>query len=108
MPRVYVAADLIDAHLLVDALRGQGIVARVLNAHAAGALGELSFADAWPEVWIAEAHDLARAAPVVASHARRSSADGPDRRCEGCGGTGPARFAPCWQCGGWIDPSEAP
>lgn len=108
MPRVYVAADLIDAHLLADALRSQGIQARVLNTHAAGALGELSFADAWPEVWVEEPRDLVRAAPIVASHARRPSADGPERQCKRCGESSPASFATCWQCGGWIDPREAP
>lgn len=106
MPRLYVAADLIDAQLLADALRSHGIDSRIVNTHAVGALGELSFADAWPEVWVGGEHDVARAAPLVAAHGSRASGE-PDRCCAACGETSPASFASCWQCGAWIAPAEA-
>ena len=106
MPRVYVAADLIDAQLLADTLRGHGITASILNAHAAGALGELSFIDVRPEVWVSEPEEVVRAASVVVAHDRRCPS-APDRRCPGCDESNPASFASCWQCGKWIDPAES-
>ncbi|MFN7752881.1 MAG: putative signal transducing protein [Pseudomonadota bacterium] len=106
MPRVYVASDLVDAQLLADVLHGHGIAARILNAHAAGALGELSFIDVRPEVWVSEPRDVARAELVVAAHDRRGPS-APDRRCASCGEPNPASFASCWQCGGWVEPAES-
>jgi len=105
MPRLYVASDLIDAQLLADRLGVVGIEARILNAHAGGALGELSFADAWPEVWVTDAADLGRARAVVAEHARRDGA-GHERSCSSCGESSPPAFASCWRCGAWIVPGE--
>lgn len=106
MPRLYAASDLIDAQLLADTLHSHGIPARVLNAHAAGALGEIPFIDALPEVWVGDPADLARAASVVAEHARRPAA-GPDRTCAHCGESSPPNFASCWKCGAWIGREDA-
>jgi hypothetical protein len=51
--RIYLAANLPDAQVVVDTLGTQGIRAHIFNAHAVGGAGELA-AQQWPEVWVEE------------------------------------------------------
>jgi hypothetical protein len=100
MKRVLVTANLIDAQLAADTLRSLGIPARILNQHAAGALGELPFMQAQPEVWIDDDAQDARAREVLALCLAQS----PDaeRRCPRCGENNPGHFLSCWHCGGAL------
>ncbi len=50
MKRVHIAATLLDAQLAADTLAAAGIATRILNTHAAGALGDLPFLHAQPEL----------------------------------------------------------
>lgn len=97
MKRVHIAPTLLDAQLAVDALSSLGIASRILNAHAAGALGELPFAQAQPEVWVDEDALAARASAVLA--ALRAVPTGPERICARCGEPNPGNFLSCWHCG---------
>ncbi len=96
--RVYSASDLFDARLLADALDEVRIRTHMFNANAIGAMGDLPFGETWPEVWIADDRDLARAQAVVAAHASRPAARG-SVRCAGCGEENPSNFDCCWSCG---------
>ena len=51
MRRVYSAASLPEAHLLLHQLLDEGIAAAVFNENAHGGVGELPFTHAYPEVW---------------------------------------------------------
>jgi Putative prokaryotic signal transducing protein len=97
MQRLYVAAHLPEAHLVRGLLAAAGIEARVFNEYSPGALGELPAAAAWPEVWIDEPRDLARARQIVESYERDSAVPG-TQRCPACGEDSPRAFAVCWQC----------
>jgi hypothetical protein len=70
----------------------------LFNASAVGAMGDLPFGEAWPEVWIADERDLSRAREVVAAHAARQSSGG-SVCCSGCGEESPSNFGCCWNCG---------
>lgn len=97
MQRLYRAADLTDAYLLLHRLQHAGIAARVLNEHARGALGEIPFTHAGPEVWIDEARDSPRAQAVAAEH--QSVRDsGAVWRCRACAEENPDGFELCWKC----------
>lgn len=61
MKRVLIAPTLLDAQLAVDALSSLGIVTHIFNANAAGALGEVPFMQAQPEVWVDDDAQEARA-----------------------------------------------
>lgn len=98
MRRVYTAADLPDAHILLALLRQQGIAARVLNEHARGGLGELPFGATFPEVWIEDDADFERARAVVRDYEARAPEER-TVRCAGCGEASPADFDVCWNCG---------
>jgi hypothetical protein len=97
MIRAYTAANLQDAHILLGLLQAAGIEARVLNAAAQGGLGEIPFTHAYPEIWLADATDLARARKVFEGFERPSSAASP-RRCAACGEENPPAFEICWNC----------
>lgn len=98
MVRVYAAADLPDAHIVLGLLRQAGIDARVLNEHAWGGLGDIPFGEAYPQVWIADEADLPRARSIVAHYQAKPPAVGA-RRCHACGEASPGNFELCWQCG---------
>lgn len=101
MRRVYTAADLPEAHIVLGLLRQQGIAARVFNEHARGGLGELPFGETCPEVWIEDDADFERAlAAVRAYEAGRPPAA--SRRCAHCGEESPADFDVCWNCGACL------
>ena len=99
MKRLYDAADLPQAQLLLDRLAEAGIPARLFNANAQGGLGEIPFTAAYPQVWIEEAADWERARAVV-ERFERPAKPAPARRCPACGEENPGGFDLCWSCGG--------
>jgi len=98
MFRVYAAADLPDAHIVLGLLQQAGIEATVLNEHARGGLGDIPFGEAYPEVWIENERDLARARGIVAAYQAKPVEAG-TRHCPACGEESPGNFDVCWQCG---------
>jgi hypothetical protein len=103
MIKAYTAANLQDAHILLGLLASSGIKARILNASAQGGLGEIPFTHTYPELWIEDARDAARARAVIAEFERPTRAE-PPRRCPSCHEDNPARFEVCWKCGTSIAP----
>ena len=97
MQRLYVAADLPEAHLVVQLLERAGIAARVFNEHAQGGLGEIPFTHAWPEVWLLEDADMSRAQRALDAWQRTPRM--PSWRCRDCGEDNPGTFEACWRCG---------
>jgi hypothetical protein len=97
MKRLCNAANLPEAHLLAGWLWQRGIRVRVLNANAAGALGELPVDAASPQIWLEDPRDETRARESL--EAFRAQASGPSRPCPGCGEENPPAFELCWSCG---------
>jgi hypothetical protein len=97
MKRVHIAPTLLDAQLAADALSGIGIASHIFNAHAAGALGEVPFMQAQPEVWVVDDAQEGRAREVLADLLNASP--GAERICPHCGAQNPGNFLSCWQCG---------
>ena len=98
MLRLCAAANLPEAHLLLHRLVHAGIEARVFNEHAQGGLGEIPFTHAYPEIWIMEPAQEARAREILAEFERGPAPSAP-MRCVNCGETNPPGFEICWQCG---------
>ena len=97
MQRLYVAADLPEAHLVAQLLERAGIAARVFNEHAQGGLGEIPFTHAWPEVWLLEDADASRAQRALDAWQRTPRML--SWRCRDCGEDNPGTFETCWHCG---------
>lgn len=98
MLRLCTAANLPEAHLLLHRLAHAGIEARVLNEHAQGGLGDIPFTHAYPEIWIMEEVDEARAREIIAEYERTPSTRD-SIRCDSCGEMNPQSFEICWHCG---------
>src|SRR3569832_2429168 len=97
MKRVHIAPTLLDAQLVVDALSSLGIVSHIFNANAAGALGEVPFLQAQPEVWVEDDTRECQAREVLVDFLNvKPSAE---KICPHCGEHNPGNFLSCWQCG---------
>ena len=96
MRRVYTAATLPEAHLILQQLESVGIKARVFNENAQGAIGELPVTDTWPDIWIVQNHQFPAARAVIE---RYESSSESELLCNSCGEFSPSRFEVCWQCG---------
>ena len=97
MKRVLIAPTLLDAQLAVDALSSLGMTTHIFNANAAGALGEVPFMQAQPEVWIDD--DAQEACAHEALAGLRNAPPRNDKSCAHCGEFNPGNFLSCWQCG---------
>jgi hypothetical protein len=97
MKRVLIATTLLDAQLAVDVLSSLGIVTHIFNANAAGALGEVPFMQAQPEVWVDDDAQEARARATLSALSNAPLRD--EKACPHCGELNPGNFLSCWQCG---------
>jgi len=102
MQKLYTAANLQDAYLLAGRLALAGIEVRILNEHAHGGLGELPFTHVYPEIWLLEPADAARARDILAEHEQGAPQAGA-RRCRACDEENPAGFELCWRCGAGLE-----
>lgn len=98
MKRVYSAASLPDAHLVLGLLAQAGIEAKVFNENAQSGMGEIPFTHAWPEVWIVDEADAGRARELVRGFERAPAATHAVP-CPACGEESPGNFQVCWHCG---------
>lgn len=96
MQRVRTAPTLIDAQLAADLLTSLGIPNRIFNVNAAGALGEVPFVNAQPEIWVEDDTQAARAREILESVDRQPA--GTEKICPHCGESNPAHFLSCWRC----------
>jgi hypothetical protein len=103
--RLYTAANLQEAYLLLHQLEQAGVAARVLNEHAYGAMGELPFTQAYPEVWIDRDGELVRAEKVLEAFRSRPPVH-ESVTCRFCGEHNPVSFELCWHCGATLETSR--
>ncbi len=66
MIRIYQAQDLPQAQLILDMLAQHQISALLQNANAQGAMGEVPFTHAYPEVWLKNDKDKELAKQLIA------------------------------------------
>ena len=97
MLKIYSAPTLPDAHIVRGALVQAGIDARVFNENAQGAMGEIPFQQAWPEVWIMDERDAQRARELLNEIVQPQLAFD-TVFCPHCREENPARFHTCWNC----------
>lgn len=78
-------------------LQAAGIETIVVNEFAAGAVGDLSTFDTWPELWLEDDGRFAEAEAIL-----REVEDNSVRQawfCRGCQEQNEAAFQICWNCG---------
>jgi hypothetical protein len=98
MKRVYCAANLPDAHLMLHLLTAEGIAARVFNENLQGGLGDIPFTHTYPEIWLENDRDFARARELIKAR-ELTPVDTATTICPKCGEENPRNFQLCWNCG---------
>lgn len=96
MKKIYIAANLSDAYIVLNLLRSENIDAHVFNQNAQSGMGELPFTHTYPEVWVAEEAALARAQAIM--HKYQSTSNIAHKLCPECGEDNPGNFELCWHC----------
>lgn len=89
--------DIFEAQHKANLLRSAGIRAEVRNTFLTGAVGDIPFIEAGPQIWIdpRESEEVARTIILEAEQAP----SGPEWTCESCGEVIEGQFAQCWNCG---------
>jgi hypothetical protein len=98
MKRVYTAESLVQVIHVRNLLQAEGIAAELRNERLGGALGEIPFLEAWPELWVDEL-DFERAQELVQLELHSHGVAEPPWTCAGCGEQVEGQFTECWQCG---------
>ncbi len=98
MKRIYQAGNLQEAYLLVGLLAREGIETRVFNESAQGALGEIPFPQAYPEIWVLDDERADRAGEIIDAYEQQQPT-GETVACPHCRERNPANFDLCWSCG---------
>ncbi len=88
---------LVEAHHRANLLRSAGIHAEVRNTFLSGAVGDIPYLEAGPQVWIDDRQDAELARSVIAQ--AEGAPTQPDWRCKDCGEAIEGQFAQCWNCG---------
>lgn len=97
MKKVYSAENLIMAGHVRALLQQAGIDCVVQNQNLAGAQGELPPFECWPEVWVCDDADAARALDEIAQ-GLAGDTSAAAWRCA-CGEQIEGQFSQCWRCG---------
>ena len=98
MKKLTSAASSITIHHYRNLLEAEGIPCEIRNEFLGGILGEMPFAETWPQLWVINDLDFDRARQLIdAGVADESPSD--SWRCRKCGETNEGQFAACWSCG---------
>jgi hypothetical protein len=99
MQRLYTAANLPEAYLLLHMLQAEGIAARVFNENAQGGVGELPFTHTYPEIWVERETDAGAARAVIRRFEDSMKQGDAAVTCPRCEEENPGSFDVCWNCG---------
>ena len=98
MPKVYGAADLVDARLVCDELQRHEVEAYTTGDYLMGGSGELPPGNL-VQVWIRDEGRLDEAKKIIARFDRRRYSTTESKNCGRCGETNDGSFEICWNCG---------
>ena len=95
MKKLTSSDSLITINHYKNLLASEGIRAEIRNEFLGSILGEMPFAETWPEIWVADL-DFDRATQLISSAEGESPPDG--WQCKRCGEDNEGQFAACWNC----------
>ncbi|MCU0975068.1 MAG: DUF2007 domain-containing protein [Steroidobacteraceae bacterium] len=98
MKRVYTAESLVQVVHVRNLLQSEGIRTELRNERLGGAVGEIPFLEAWPELWVAEL-EFDRAQELIELELHSHGLEEPEWTCTGCGERVEGQFGECWKCG---------
>lgn len=80
-------------------LEAADIACIVRNEYASGGVGELSFIDAWPEIWVLHDANYEAAYDMINALQARLQSTADNWICPQCHEKNDSSFEVCWQCG---------
>lgn len=102
MKKVYSANNLIEAQIVVDLLEQAYIPGQIFNQHAQGAVGDIPFTHAYPEVWVIRDEDYERSRSIIQTY-EATPVTTDNTHCLGCGEENPINFQLCWKCNAGLE-----
>jgi len=94
MYKVYTHPNLAILASMKGLLETYNIQADIQNQYAQGAIGELSFIDSWPELWVKTERDYIAAKNILKTDDEHHE----DWTCQQCNELNNASFDFCWKC----------
>lgn len=103
-PEMKLVFDHIDFTIvghLQSILEAEGIRTEIRNEGGSGAAGELPFTQVYPELWILQNKDEARARALIQEFKEdaEEAPEAPAWNCPSCGEAVDGVFSECWNCG---------
>ena len=95
--KVYSNDNLALVGSLQNYLLQHDISAEIRNQYVSGVMGEIGFANAWPELWVSEV-DFDQAETLLKEVKNDSLVQGISWHCRHCKEQNPGNFEFCWQC----------
>ncbi len=99
MKKVYENDDLAWVGHLQSILEAEGVKTLLRNELLGGGRGELPFVDTWPEIWVMNDEDEARARLLITEATKPLPAGSANWTCTNCNETVDAPLTECWNCG---------
>lgn len=101
MKKLTTADSLILINHYRNVLSSEGIPTELRNEHLGSIMGEMPFAETWPELWVVNDMHFDRAKQLIdASILDESPLAG--WHCAECGESNERQFAACWKCGSTV------
>jgi hypothetical protein len=98
MRKVTSADSLVTISHYRNLLISEGIPAVIRNEHLGSIIGEMPFQHAWPELWVKNDLDYARALQLIDASLVDESPSAP-WTCRHCSVENEGQFGACWSCG---------
>lgn len=98
MKKIYRCGNSLELQTFKEGLKRNDIAFLVKNEYIAGAIGELPFTEAWPELWVIDDALFDKAKSVCMQLEKELLTPQPDWGCQNCGEQNDSSFEFCWQC----------
>ncbi len=87
------------AVLLREFLEKEGIASLIRNEQLFGAMGEIPFAECFPELWVVDDETFPRARMLAEGWLHQDARQAEPWTCPACGEELEGQFGACWKCG---------
>jgi hypothetical protein len=98
MIKVFENYELATVGQFQSVLEAEGIQTHLKNQFMSGALGEIPFVSAVPELWILNDEDFAAAKAMIEKLLSSSAQTEPEWTCVECDAVVDGVFGQCWKC----------
>lgn len=106
MKKVTSADSLVTISHYRNLLASEGIPAFIRNEYLGSIVGELPYHEVWPELWVRNDLDYARALELI--DAARIGDESPRAPwvCRHCAADNEGQFGACWRCAREVGPGQ--